>query len=246
MGINQQTKKRISVAAILIFGILAGLLNLIIFTVFKPGNLQTLVQKQVFWFSYAFLMLAFVFQFIALYVGRYKDGAEAMVLGFPLVKVSIFYLVITAVLSLVMMTLVAWGVNVPFPLMMVLQCIVVGIYAVLLILCVTHQRTVVDIGEELKQHVYRKNDLRDMVANLADMVTDNVDLKKLLSRLSEDIGFSDPVGTSATAQLDADMEDAIVELSTLVETGKYDEAVAKVNQIKSILMRRKRALANSK
>lgn len=246
MGINQQTKKRISVAAILIFGILAGLLNLIIFTVFKPGNLQTLVQKQVFWFSYAFLMLAFVFQFIALYVGRYKDGAEAMVLGFPLVKVSIFYLVITAVLSLVMMTLVAWGVNVPFPLMMVLQCIVVGIYAVLLILCVTHQRTVVDIGEELKQHVYRKNDLRDMVANLADMVTDNADLKKLLSRLSEDIGFSDPVGTSATAQLDADMEDAIVELSTLVETGKYDEAVAKVNQIKSLLMRRKRALANSK
>lgn len=246
MGITQQTKKRISVAALLISVILAGLLNLIIFTVFKPGNLQTVAHKQVFWFSYGFMMLAFVFQIVALVAGRYKDGAEAMVLGFPLVKVSIFYLVITAILSLVFMSLVSWNVNVPFPLMMVLQCIVVGIYAVLLILCVTHQRTVIDIGEQMRSHVYRKNDMRDAVANLADMVNDNPDLKKLLNRLAEDIGFSDPVSTEASAQLDADIEYSIAELSSLVETNKYDEAVAKINQVKSLLMRRKRAIANSK
>lgn len=237
-------KKTVS-AALLVYVILAALLNLIIFAVFKPGTLETKELKLVFWFSYGFLMLAFVLQIATILTGRFESGVEAAFFGIPLVSVSLFYFIITTVLSLVLMALVSFGVAVPFMLMLVLECVVLGLYAIVFIMSLSHRDAVVEIDKNIKKNVFAIRSLVTDVETLADAAED-AQLKANLNRLAEDIRYSDPMTNEVVAELDLQMKDAVAELEVFVSEHDYTAAEAKVRQAQLLVSKRNKRLADSK
>ena len=237
-------KKTVS-TALIVYLILAALLNLIIFVLFKPGELATGELKRVFWFSYGFLMLAFVLQIAAILTGRFESGVESVFFGFPLVSVSLFYFIITAVLSLAFMILVSVGVAVPFMLMFVLECLVLGLYAIAFIISLSHKNVVVEIDKNIKKNVFAIRTLVTDVECLAEAVEDST-LKAKLNRLAEDIRYSDPMTNETVAELDLQMKDAIAELEVFVSEQDYSAAEAKIRQAQLIMSKRNKRLADSK
>lgn len=237
--------KRTVSSALLVYVILAALLNLIIFAVFKPRSLANNDLKLVFWFSYGFVMLAFILQIVAILTGRFESGVESVFLGIPLVSVSLFYCIITTVLSLAFMILVSLDVEVPFMLMLVLECVVLGLYAIAFIISLSHKDVVVEIDKNIKKNVFAIRTLVTDVEALASAVDDS-QLKAKLNRLSEDIRYSDPMTNAAVAELELQMKDVIAELEVYVNEQDYVNAEAKIRQAQLLISKRNKRLADSK
>lgn len=237
--------KRTVSSALLVYVILVALLNLIIFAIFKPGNLANNDLKLVFWFSYGFVMLAFVLQIVSILTGRFETGVESVFFGIPLVSVSLFYFIITTVLSLAFMVLVSFGAKVPFMLMLVLECLVLGLYTVVFIISLSHKNIVVEIDKNIKKNVFAIRTLVTDVESLAEAVDDS-QLKAKLNRLAEDIRYSDPMTNDVVAELDLQMKDAIAELEVYVSEQDYSNAESKIRQAQLLISKRNKRLADSK
>ncbi len=237
--------KQLKTSAFLIYFILAALLNLIIFAIFKPGNIEGNNLRVVFWFSYGFMMMAFVLQIVSTLTGRQQDGFEAIFFGIPLFKISIFYFVIATVLSLAFMILTYCSVEVPFILMFILECIVLGGFLIAYIFAMTHKNVVVEIDQTIKQNVFSIRTLVSDVEVLAESVED-ANLKAKLNRLAEDIKYSDPMSNDVVKELDLQMKDAIAELEVYVADGDAANIESKIKQAQLIVSKRNKRLADSK
>lgn len=237
-------KKTVS-SALLIYLILAALLNLIIFVVFKPINLESNELKLVFWFSYGFIMTAFILQIVSMLTGKFESGVESVFFGIPLIAVSWFYFGITAVLSLAFMILVSFGVVVPFSLMITLECIVLGLYLVAFIISLTHKNVVVQIDKTIKHNVFV---LRNLVTNVEIMSAsvNDAQLKTKLNRLAEDIRYSDPMTNESVAELDSLIKDAIAELEIYIRNEDFASAETKIKEAELLVSKRNMKLVDSK
>lgn len=237
--------KRTVFAALLSYLILAALLNLIIFAIFKPGNLANNDLKLVFWFSYGFLMLAFVFQIVSILTGRFESGVESVFFGIPLVTVSLFYLIISAVLSLTFMILVSLGVAVPFMLMVVLECIILGLYAIAFIISLSHKEVVLEIDKNIKKNVFTIRTMVTDVECLAEAV-ENSHLKTKLNRLAEDIRYSDPMSNNLVTEVELKIKEVIADLEVLISNQDYTGTEAKISEAQLLISKRNKILADSK
>lgn len=237
-------KKTVS-TALIVFLILTALLNLIIFAVFSPSELENGDLKLVFWFSYGFLMVACVFQIVTVGTGRFEAGLESVFFGFPLLHVSLFYFCVTAVLSLVFMILVSFGAAVPFMLMFVLECIVLALFAVAFIVSLAHKNIVVEIDKTIKKNVLSIRNLVSDVECLAEGA-DDPQLKAKLSRLAEDIRYSDPMTNDVVAEIDLQIKDTIAELELYMSEQDFTNAEAKIRQTQLLVSKRNKRLADSK
>ena len=72
---NVKTKNIVGIA--LIYAILLGLFNLLVFTIFKT-------RTNVFWLSYAFVTLAFAVQIISMSLAFKTADVETVFFGIPL------------------------------------------------------------------------------------------------------------------------------------------------------------------
>ena len=173
------TKSRIATFSVTL--ILAALLNLLIFAAMKPWRLDEPLRL-VFWFSYGALMLGFVLRIVTLSLFAGRDAKNRDVnAGLPVSFVSVVYYGATAVLSFLFMILSACGVQVPFPVPLILLVCVLGFYLIYLVL---HWA-----GTE--NPAARKGDgslapLADRARTLSALTSDAV-LAKELVRLSEDL-----------------------------------------------------------
>ena len=80
---NNKTKN--TVAFGLIYVILLGVFNLLVFTISKSRN-------DVFWLSYGFMTLAFVVQIVSMFLSFKSADVETAFFGIPLASFSVFYL----------------------------------------------------------------------------------------------------------------------------------------------------------
>lgn len=93
---NQNTKTKNTVGIALIYVILLGVFNLLVFTIFKT-------RTNVFWLSYAFMTLAFVVQIISMFLSFKTADVETVFFGIPLASFSIYYLCAALVIGALFM-----------------------------------------------------------------------------------------------------------------------------------------------
>lgn len=246
MNANKQIGKRAFSAGLIIFTIIIAVLNLIIFTIFKPLKLETNHLKLIFWFSYGFMMLAYVLQVVSIFAGRYENGVESVFFSIPMYKVAIFYFAVAAVLSLLFMILVSFGVAVPFMLMFILEIIVLAVFAIAFVLSYTHKNVVLDIDKNIKANVFKIRTLVTDVEVLAEAVNDNAALKAKLARLAEDIRYSDPMTNDSVKDLDLQMRDLVAELELVVSEKDYAQAETLIRQATLTMSKRNKRLADGK
>ena len=240
-----KTGKKSLWMAIGVYAIVFALINLIIFSVFKPGSLETGSMKTVFWFAYGFLVLAFALQVVVMFTGKFENGAEAIFFGLPLFTIALWYFVLTAILSTVFMILVCLGVAVPFLLMFVLECLLLGVFAIAFIISLTHKNVVQEIDQKIKRNVFAIRSLVTDVETMAESV-ENKDVKAKLERLAEDIRYSDPMTNDIVAELDLQIKDTIAELEVYVANNELEGIDGRIRQAQLLVSKRNKRLADSK
>ena len=206
--------KKNSIRGIIVLVILAAVFNLIAFII--PFQHTT-----AFWLSYGFGMFAILFQ---LYIFKAsfanEGGAKSKFYGFPIARLGVYYLVVQLIVSIIGMALAglvpAWTV--------LIVCVLILAFAV--IGCITAETMRDEIArqdEKLKKDVSTMRELQSMAASMVSQC-DNEEMKSIVKKIADELRFSDPVTSDATAELEDEMRSQLTDIQQAIVEGDKDGA----------------------
>lgn len=228
------TKRKNTIGIALIYVILLGVFNLLVFTIFKT-------RTNVFWLSYAFMTLAFVVQIISMFLAFKPADVETAFFGIPLASFSIYYLCAELVIGALFMIYQRAG----FTLALVIQIIVLAAFLVIAIISVMSRDTVQQIGENIRENVSNLKSVLVDVELMRDSCTDP-ELKESLRRLSETIKYSDPMSNDSVTTIEQNIMRKLSELRASIDDGQYEDAKQVCAAVERLYIERNKKLAISK
>ena len=191
----------------------------------------------VFWIAYGFGVFAILFQLYIFKTSFAGNGdAKSRFYGFPIARLGIYYLVAQLILSVVEMALAglipAWPV------------IIVNVLALAfaLIGCITAETMrdeIVQQDHKLKKNVSAMRELQSLAASMVGQCGDE-EMKNAVKKIADELRFSDPVSSDATAELEAEMRSQLADIQQAVVEGDKDGAKALCGKLMGCLTERNR------
>ena len=230
----RMTEKKSGAMFALIYLIAFALFNLIVFFAFtQRGN--------VFWLSYAFMAIAFVVQMCSTFFAFQKLDVESAFFGIPLVSLSLYYFFAAIFVGGVFM----FFQFAPIQLALVLQALILGVYAIVAILSLMGRDVVQDTNDHIRQSVSAVSTMNAEVSVLLAQAADPA-LKTALKKLGDTIRYSDPMSTPAVANVEGEIGQSLTELRVLCENGRSAEAAECCRRLEMLFLRRNQLLKASK
>lgn len=161
-----------------------------------------------FWIAYSFTMIAFVLQLLVWQFSfKSTDTLKSKFLGIPLIHIGIVYLVVQ---------LIAFAVFMIFPVIpswiAVIACtLILGISAICLIGADVARDEINRVEEMVTRKVFYIRELQADVEMLVE-VEQNPEIKTELTKLAEEIRYSDPMSNEALADLETKISEKATEL----------------------------------
>ena len=179
------------------------------------------VHTPVFWIAYGFGVFSILFQ---LYIFRssfaVNGDVKSRFYGIPLVWVGVYYLIAQLIFSIFEMILAE-----PFLLWMAVIINAVTL-ALALLGCITVETMrdeIVQQDKKLKKNVSTMRELQSLAAALVGQCGDE-ELKKAVQKVADELRFSDPVSSDATAELEAELRSQLADIQQAVVEGDQDGA----------------------
>ena len=219
----------------LIYAILLGVYNLLVFVIFKE-------RSSVFWMSYGFMTAAFAVQFVSLFFSFFKKAdVETIFFGMPLVSFSVFYLIAELCVSTIFMIFQKVGTTIP----LVIQVLILAVFLVIAIIAIMARDAVQAIGDTVKQKIEQHKSTHVDVEMLYQSCA-SAELKAKLRKLSETIRYADPMTTEAVTDVEQRIQQKISELRIYCENNESDEAMKTCSSIELLYVERNKKLLISK
>ena len=136
------TKKKTIGMGLAILGIVFLIYNMLVFLILTP-------QTPVFWISYGFMVLAFGLQVLGMYMSFKDFDVQAIFFGIPLAQFTLFYFFAELFMSAVFMIFQ----NIPWKIPVILQVILLAVYAVVAIVSEETGSISVAVDGMLKRHL---------------------------------------------------------------------------------------------
>ena len=229
---NNKTKN--TVAFGLIYVILLGVFNLLVFTISKSRN-------DVFWLSYGFMTLAFVVQIVSMFMSFKSADVETAFFGIPLASFSVFYLGAELVIGALFMIFQMASLT----LALVIQVLVLAVFLIIAIISLLSRDTVQQISDNVKEHVSNLKSVLVDIEMLMDGCTDP-ELKASLRKLSETVKYSDPISNEAVADVEQRIMRKISELRINIDDNQIADAKQSCADLERLYVERNKKLAISK
>ena len=195
-------------------------------------------RTAVFWIGYGFGMLAILAQIIVIKLAF--DGAESIrskFYGFPIARIGVIYLIAQALLSIVAMAL---G-------MIILPWIPAVLFTVMLVAAAAGLVSTDAVRDEVERQdekivkdVSRMRSLQSKMNVLISQSDVSGELKTELDKLADSIKYSDPVSSSATEQIEDELNFNIEELQKAIVDGENESALTICKKTSGILAERNR------
>ena len=133
----------------------------------------------------------------------------------------------------------------PFALALIVQAVILGIYAIVAILSVMGRDAAQDANDHVKEHVTA---LRTMQVDVDMLLAAAQDpgVKASLKKLSDTVRYSDPMSTPAVADVENEIRQAISELRILCENNQTEGAILACRRLEMLFLRRNQLLKASK
>ncbi len=227
-------KGKATVGIGLIYVILLGVFNLLVFTIFKT-------RTNVFWLSYAFMTLAFVVQIVSMFLAFKPAEIETAFFGIPLASFSIYYLCAALVVGAVFMIFQ----NAGFTLAMVIQVLILAAFLIIAIISLLSRDAVQAIGDNVKQNVSNHKSILVDVEMLAASCADP-ELKVAIKKLADTIKYSDPMSTAAVELVEQRIMRKISELRVAIDNSQTTDAMQVCKELEMLYVERNKKLALSK
>ena len=229
---NNKTKNKVAIG--LIYVILLGVFNLLVFIISKSRN-------DVFWVSYGFMTVAFVVQIVSMLMAFKSADVETAFFGIPLASFSVFYLCAELVIGTIFMIFQ----RASFTLALVIQVIVLAVFLIIAIISLLARDTVQQIGDNVKEHVSNLKSVLVDIEMLMESCTDP-ELKNSLRKLSETVKYSDPISNDAVADVEQRIMRKISELRINIDDNQVSDAKQNCAELERLYIERNKKLAISK
>jgi len=156
------------------------------------------------WISYAFIHVAYIMLWITPLLVR--KGSKSTALGFPLYTISAVYFIVVFLVSLIIMLIHPNG----FKAALVIQIILFGIYAVLLVANMIANEYSTDNIEKREEEIKYVKECASKLKGIADIIEDS-QLRKQVEK-SYDFIYSSPIKSNI------DVRDYEVAVTDSIET----------------------------
>lgn len=227
-------KKKVSSMSLIVLAIVFVVYNLFVFLFLNPVT-------PVFWVSYGFMILAFLLQIVGMYLSFKDFSVRAVFFGIPLAQFTLFYFCAELFMSVVFMIFQSIPVKIP----VFLQVVLLAVYAIVAIVSVVTRDTVVQVEQKYQNAASNNRMNRAAVESICDMVSDP-ELKKQMRQLAEVIRYSDPMTSSAVAELETRIQQEIGGLQFYCQNGRLEEAKASCTMLQRLYAERNRMLLAAK
>lgn len=217
-----------------ILWILLGSLFLVIFNVifFLCSGTEHPISV---WISYGSIHLAYLM--LILTPSLSKKGENPAVFGYPLFSISVIYFVTVLVIGVLFILIAPYD----FRLTLIVQLIIAGIYAALLLgVLITNENTA-NHEEQRKENI---RFIRELAAELQAMIneTQNPDLKKKIETAYESVKYSSIKSDQSVAGLERELSDTIFLLERNIKEGNSEKASENAAKIITLTEERNRKL----
>ena len=229
---NNNSKNTLGIA--LIYVILLGVMNLLVFTIFKT-------HTNVFWLSYGFMTLAFAVQIVSMLLAFRPADVETAFFGIPLASFSIYYLCAALVIGALFMIFQSAG----FTLALVIQILVLAAFLIVAIISLMARDTVQQVSETVKENVTNLKSVLVDIEMIGTSCTD-AELREALRKLSETVKYSDPMTNDTVAPIEERILRKVTELRICVDDGQNADALQVCGELERLYVERNKKLAISK
>ena len=227
-------KKKTVGLSFAIFGIVFAIYNLIVFLFLKP-------ETPVFWMSYGFMVLAFALQILGMYLSFKEFSVQAIFFGIPLAQFTLYYFFAELFMSFVFMLFQ----NITWKIPLVLQVILLAVYAIVAIVSVVVRDASVSAKDKVQSSASAMRLNVVDIEMLRDVATDP-ELKNQLRRLAEAVRYSDPMTNDMIADVDARIRQETMALQTYCEDNDVDAAKESCAKLQRLYVERNKKLLATK
>ena len=197
----------------------------------------------VFWIAYGFGVFAILFQLYIFKTSFAGNGdAKSRFYGFPIARLGIYYLVAQLILSVAEMALAslipAWPV-------IIINALVLAFALIGCITAETMRDEIVQQDHKLKKNVSTMRELQSLAASMVGQCSDE-EMKNAVKKIADELRFSDPVSSDATAELEAEMRSQLADIQQAVVDGDVEGAKALCGKMPGNLAERNRICSVNK
>ena len=228
-------KRKAGGMSLAVLAIIFVVYNLFVFILCKP-------QTSAFWISYAFMLIAFASQIVAMFASVKTLDVETVFFGIPLMQLSVFYFFAELFASAVFMFFQNY---LSFKIPLLIQVALLAIFAVIGIMAVAGRDATKEAKDTLQNKVSALKSMGVDVEMLASAAQDG-ELRTSLKRLAESIRYSDPITTPAIEDVELRIHPAISELRVYCEDGDKQSALDAVAKLERMIVERNKKLMLSK
>lgn len=195
-------------------------------------------KSAVFWVAYIFGMLAIAAQLLFMNVAfSGKEDIRSKFYGFPIARIGVIYGICQLLLSFAAMAL---GAFIPVWVPVVVFVIIAAAAGVGLISTDMVREEIEKQDEKLVKDVSRMRSLQSKMNVLISQTDAGGELKTALDKLADEIKYSDPVSSSATEQIEDELNFNIEELQKAIVDGDNTSALTICKKTSGILAERNR------
>lgn len=173
------------------------------------------VKTTVFWFSFAFTLIAFGVTVYALYTAFLKKpDARSRFYGFPIARIGVLYGGVQLVVGLLFMALGIW---IPAWLAVLVYAAMLGAAVIGLVSADAVVETIHTQDQKLKKDVTFMRSLQSK----ANQMAAQCNLPEV-QQFCENVHYSDPVSSEALAEIERDLSAAVDDLQAAIVDGDKD------------------------
>ena len=195
-------------------------------------------KSAVFWVAYIFGMLAIAAQLLFMNVAfSGKEDIRSKFYGFPIARIGVIYGICQLLLSFAAMAL---GAFIPVWVPVVVFVIIAAAAGVGLISTDMVREEIEKQDEKLVKDASRMRSLQSKMNVLISQTDAGGELKTALDKLADEIKYSDPVSSSATEQIEDELNFNIEELQKAIVDGDNTSALTICKKTSGILAERNR------
>lgn len=210
---------------IIVSVLILGVFNVIAFAV--PFN-----RTATYWVGYAATMLAIVVAFASSFYA-FRGDRRSKFYGFPLISLAWAYLITQTIIGIVLMA----ASMIPMFIALIVCVLVFAGFMIGMIAADSARDVIEEIDTKVKQKTFFIKSLQLDMKDLKDGVSDP-ELLKALNDLSDEITYSDPVSMEQLSSVENRIEDGMMDLKSLVESGDTKSAAAKAGELKRLVIQR--------
>lgn len=225
---------------IIALGIIALIFSLCYFII--PFNY---VNLSVYITSYIFMMVAILAQLYTFYVAFYKEkNLKIKVYGIPLVRVSLIYLVVTFIIT-ILVTIFNNFFNVPLWFVLIVNVIIVGLEVMSIIKVEFYKDALKENEAEAKAKQEFMKTLRDDIKAFNNEFKYEP-LREKFAKLYELIIYTDPISTSIVEDIEDEINDNYSSLKSAYYDNDYEKVSYQIDKVISLVKERSIKIRSAK